>query len=164
MSTGIPPRKGVKQLSSSISLEYNGKHPENWFFEQPCKEFFHVLDQNGGGKNKFFFGDNADVLRYLLKSGFSNKVRLVYIDPPFATASDFVSRNQIHAYSDSICGSEFVEFLRERLVLLRELLASDGSIYLHLDGKMAFQMKIIMDEIFGENNYISCYQIPTLQA
>lgn len=152
MSTGIPPRKGVKQLSSSISLEYNGKHPENWFFEQPCKEFFHVLDQNGGGKNKFFFGDNADVLRYLLKSGFSNKVRLVYIDPPFATASDFVSRNQIHAYSDSICGSEFVEFLRERLVLLRELLASDGSIYLHLDGKMAFQMKIIMDEIFGENN------------
>ena len=103
MSTGIPPRKGVKQLSSSISLEYNGKHPENWFFEQPCKEFFHVLDQNGGGKNKFFFGDNADVLRYLLKSGFSNKVRLVYIDPPFATASDFVSRNQIHAYSDSIC-------------------------------------------------------------
>lgn len=74
-------------------------------------------------------------------------MRLVYIDPPFATASDFVSRNQIHAYSDSICGSEFVEFLRERLVLLRELLASDGSIYLHLDGKMAFQMKIIMDEI-----------------
>lgn len=69
MSTGIPPRKGVKQLSSSISLEYNGKHPENWFFEQPCKEFFHVLDQNGGGKNKFFL-----VIMLMFYVIFSNRV------------------------------------------------------------------------------------------
>ena len=62
------------------------------------------------------------------------------------------SRNQEHAYSDSLCGGEFVEFLRERLILIKELLTDDGSIYLHLDGKMAFTMKLIMDEIFGENN------------
>ena len=64
----------------------------------------------------------------------------------------FVNRNQEHAYSDSLCGGEFVEFLRERLILIKELLTDDGSIYLHLDGKMAFTMKLIMDEIFGENN------------
>ena len=45
-----------------------------------------------------------------------------------------------------------MEFLRERLILIKELLTDDGSIYLHLDGKMAFTMKLIMDEIFGENN------------
>lgn len=152
MATGIPPRNGVKQSKASVTLEYDGKHLEHWFLEQQCKNFYQVSIQNEGGRNKFFFGDNADALRYLVKSGFSGKVRLVYIDPPFATASDFVNRNQEHAYSDSLCGVKFVEFLRERLVLLRELLSSDGSIYLHLDGKMAFQMKIIMDEIFGESN------------
>ncbi len=152
MATGIPPRNSEKQFRIPVTLEYDGKHPEQWFFEQQVKEFHQVSLQNGGGTNAFYFGDNADALRYLLKAGYSGKVQLVYIDPPFSTASNFVNRNQEHAYSDSLCGGAFVEFLRERLVLLRELLSEDGSIYLHLDSKMAFQMKIIMDEIFGENN------------
>ena len=152
MATGIPPRNIEKQFRIPVTLEYDGKHQEQWFLEQQVKEFRQVSLQNGGGTNAFYFGDNADALRYLLKVGYSGKVQLVYIDPPFSTASNFVNRNQEHAYSDSLCGGAFVEFLRERLVLLRELLSEDGSIYLHLDSKMAFQMKIIMDEVFGENN------------
>lgn len=152
MSTGVPPKRSVKQNQAPITLEYTGKHSEQWFLSKRVKPFHRISSQNGGGDNQFYFGDNADVLRYLLSQGYSGKVRLVYIDPPFATASDFVSKDQNFAYSDSLCGGDFIEFLRERLILLRELLAEDGSIYLHLDGNMAFRMKIIMDEIFGESN------------
>ncbi|MDR0354698.1 MAG: site-specific DNA-methyltransferase [Deltaproteobacteria bacterium] len=88
----------------------------------------------------------------MLDNGHKGAVRLIYIDPPFATASNFVNRNQEHAYSDCLGGAEYVEFLRERLIVMRELLAEDGSIYLHLDGHMAFVMKVIMDEVFGEKN------------
>lgn len=49
-----------------------------------------------------------------------------------------------------LCGGEYVEFLRKRLILMRKLLTDDGSIYLHLDNKMVFAMKLIMDELFGE--------------
>lgn len=155
MSTGIPAKDLSLFCDSPVTLEYEGKHPKDWFLQQQPKDFKQVASIHGGGTNSFFFGDNADVLRYLLSQGFAKKVRLVYIDPPFATASVFLGRNQRQAYSDALCGSPFIEFLRERLVLLRELLADDGSIYLHLDNKMTFQMKIIMDEIFGSQNFRS---------
>ncbi len=81
------------------------------------------------------------------------KVTLVYIDPPFATRGTFLSRKQEKAYEDDLFGAEYVESLRHRLILLRELLSSCGSIYLHLDKTMVFQMKLIMDEVFGVANY-----------
>ena len=86
----------------------------------------------------------------------AGKVRLVYIDPPYSTQTAFHSRKLSHAYEDNLTGAEFIEFLRARLIMLRELLAEDGSIYLHLDEKMIFHIKVIMDEIFGLNNYKNC--------
>ena len=88
---------------------------------------------------------------YLLNNGYKGKVKLIYIDPPFATASNFVNRNQEHAYSDFLCGGEYVEFLRERLIIMRELLATDGSIYLHLDGISRTMLCFIpkQENIFG---------------
>ena len=65
---------------------------------------------NGDGQNVLFFGDNIDALAYLLKNGYQNKIKLIYIDPPFATTSNFVNRQQEYAYSDSLCGGEYVEF------------------------------------------------------
>jgi adenine-specific DNA-methyltransferase len=61
-----------------------------------------------------------------------------------------------HAYEDVLHGEEFIEFLRKRLILLREILAEDGSIYVHLDEKMVFHIKVIMDEVFGAENYRNC--------
>ncbi len=78
-----------------------------------------------------------------------------YIDPPFATNSVFQSRTQMDAYSDLLTGAHYLEFLRERLILLRELLADDGSIYVHLDGNMAFYVKVVMDEVFCAKNFRS---------
>ena len=83
------------------------------------------------------------------------KVQLVYIDPPYASQQSFRHRSKLdeHAYHDDLCGSRYIEFLRRRLIFLRELLADKGSIYVHLDSNMAFHMKIVMDEIFGEKNF-----------
>lgn len=93
-------------------------------------------------------------LRHLMEEpSVRGKVTLVYIDPPFATRGTFLSRKQQKAYEDDLCGAEYVEALRERLVLLRELLSLEGSLYLHLDENMIFQMKLIIDEVFGAANY-----------
>ena len=104
--------------------------------------------------NRLYYGDNLHILAALLKDKtVCGKVRLIYIDPPYSTNSVFQSRSQNAAYTDLLAGSHYIEFLRQRLILLRELLAKDGSIYVHLDENMAFHIKVVMDEVFGKNNY-----------
>lgn len=104
--------------------------------------------------NRLYYGENLSVLAALLRdASIKGKVRLVYIDPPFATRMVYQSRSLSDAYSDLLSGSHYVESLRQRLILLRELLADNGSIYVHLDENMAFHIKLIMDEVFGLKNY-----------
>ncbi|TET77151.1 MAG: site-specific DNA-methyltransferase, partial [Candidatus Cloacimonadota bacterium] len=112
-----------------------------------------------GWTNKLIFGDNLQVLKALMddpevydKNTGRGKVRLIYIDPPFATRQEFRGSQDQKAYQDKIIGSQFLEFLRKRLVFLRELLADDGSIYVHLDLKKSHYVKALLDEIFGEQN------------
>lgn len=111
-------------------------------------------------ENKLIFWDNLQVLKTLLVDKDLSKeiaenggIKLIYIDPPFATKSDFKSGEWEKAYGDKIAWSEFIEFLRKRLILMRELLADDGTICVHLDQKKSHYIKIILDEIFGEYNY-----------
>ena len=80
---------------------------------------------------------------------------MVYIDPPFATESDFGAKRGQKAYADKTKGAEFIEFLRKRLIIARELLSDDGCIYVHLDGKKGHYAKIVLDEIFGESNFMN---------
>ena len=123
--------------------------------------------------NMLIFGDNLQALKTLLQMKREGKlknadgtpgIRLVYIDPPFATRQEFKGSQDQKAYQDKIAGAKFLEFLRKRLIFLRELLADDGSIYVHLDYKKAHYVKILMDEIFGENHFrnelIWCYTGP----
>lgn len=151
MATGVPHRDN-KQRKIPIKLVYSGKKEDRDILETQFRPLNKISCINGENENKFFFDDNFNTLLYLLHSGYKEKIELIYIDPPFATESNFLNRKQEHAYSDCLCGGEYVEFLRERLVVMKELLAANGSIYLHLDNKMAFTMKVVMDEIFGENN------------
>lgn len=152
MATGVPPKSKTKQKKIPVQLIYEGKEDTSVILAKPFDNYEEQAAINGGGNNRFFYGDNLNALLYMLNNGYKGRVRLVYIDPPFATTATFVNREQEHAYTDSLCGGEFIEFLRQRLILIRELLADDGSIYLHLDNKMAFAMKLIMDEVFGEAN------------
>ena len=112
-----------------------------------------------GWKNLVVQGDNLQFLKTayinqdtLVRDKIKGKVKLVYIDPPFATKAEFQGGEGNKSYSDKVASSEFLENLRERLIFLRELLATDGSIYIHLDWRKIHQVKVIMDEVFGEDN------------
>lgn len=111
-------------------------------------------------KNMIVFGDNLQFLKtiyenkdLLIKDKVKGKVKLIYIDPPFATTDEFQNKEGAKAYNDKKKGAEFVEFLRKRLIIAREILADDGSIYVHLDSKMSHYIKVLMDEIFGKNQF-----------
>lgn len=116
-------------------------------------------------KSILIHGDNLSGLNYLLnKKNLKGKIDLVYIDPPFATGGNFTitdgrattisnSKNGNIAYSDTLKGADFIEFLRERLILLKELLSEQGSIYLHIDYKIGHYVKVMMDEVFGIENF-----------
>ncbi len=136
-----------------VELTYQGKRSEQAILEtQPVSIRLMWQGVSDHELNSLYFGDNLPLLALLLQT-LRGRVRLIYIDPPFATNSVFQSRAQNDAYADLLVGAHYVEFLRERLILLRELLAEDGSIYVHLDENMAFHIKIIMDEIFGRKNF-----------
>ena len=113
--------------------------------------------------NKLIFGENLQILKTLVqmkKDGQlknedgTDGVKLIYIDPPFATRQEFkVTGEDQVAYSDKLSGAQFIEFIRKRLILAKELLSNDGVIFVHLDQKMVHYIKVIMDEIFGKNNF-----------
>ncbi len=134
-------------------LKYEGKTSENEIINSKAKrEYELILGDNQD--NSLFFGDNLDVMSFLIhQKHLKGKVKLVYIDPPYGTNSIFQSRNQKDSYKDDLIGSHFIEFIRRRLILIRELLSDEGSLYLHLDSNMTFQMKVILDEVFGAKNF-----------
>jgi len=114
-------------------------------------------------ENLLIKGDNILVLQKL-REKYTNKIDLIYIDPPFSTNTTFtigdervstisMSNNDDVAYVDNLKGFDYIEFIRERLVIARELLSDVGSIYLHIDYKIGHYIKIIMDEIFGIDNF-----------
>ena len=123
-----------------------------------------------GWKNKLIWGDNLLVISSLLEK-FAGKIDLIYIDPPFATGADFSFKAQIGESEEEIPKEQsiieekayrdtwgkgtdsFVSMIYERLVLMRDLLAENGSIYVHCDWKMNSLIRIILDEIFGKDNF-----------
>jgi len=157
MATGISQKNGHKNNKEIIvpfRLEYEGKIPiEEIFKTQPAK-LQRVISVDKEPRNQLIYGENLRVLSSLIRDdAVIGKVGLIYIDPPYATGNHFESRKRDHAYQDIMEGAEYLEFLRQRLILLRELLAETGSIYVHLDENMAHAAKIIMDEIFGSKNF-----------
>jgi len=112
--------------------------------------------------NMLIFGDNIQALKTLLQMKQEGKlknadgtpgVRLVYIDPPFGTGDEYRISNGASAYSAKTMGAKFIEFLRKRLIFLREILSYDGSIYIRIDYHFGHYIKIIMDEVFGHENF-----------
>lgn len=143
-----------------MELFYNGKLS----FEQIDNKigdvrFDQALQSNC---NYLIEGENLKALKGLLPY-FHKRIDLIYIDPPFSTNNVFrigkrtgtisCNQNDEIAYSDNLKGSEFLEFLRERLLFAKELLSENGSIYLHIDYKIGHYVKIIMDEVFGIENF-----------
>jgi adenine-specific DNA-methyltransferase len=163
MATGIT-KSTWDNLSCVIPIEdyfgnceyeiiYPYKQPVSEILVEKPKSIYKKI-YNSDTLNSIFFGENFDVLSHLYHNlNFGNKISLIYIDPPFGTNSVFQSRNQRNSYKDDLIGSHYIEFMRIRLILLRELLNKEGSIFVHLDSNMTFQIKIIMDEIYGAKNF-----------
>lgn len=115
--------------------------------------------------NLLIKGDNIEAMKWLLNNGYKGLVDLVYIDPPFATGGTFgidkdgrvatisKSINSTVAYLDTLQGPKFIEFLRERVILIHELLSDKGSLYLHIDYKIGHYVKVMLDEVFGIENF-----------
>lgn len=159
MAVPIPNKSQIARTSQEfgselgVRLEYPGKKSIADILKTPPGSYI-PNPRYTSGDNRLYYADNLPVLAALAKDeAVVGKVRLVYIDPPFATAAAFESRKQKHAYDDHLVGASFIESLRERLILIHHILAEDGSLYLHLDERMAFHFRIVLDEIFGEKNY-----------
>jgi DNA modification methylase len=156
------------ELTKDYKLIYKGKaRKEDIISQTPASPLQKIRSFNSdnafedGWRNMLIFGDNLMALksiyedqreenRYKTKS----RIKLIYIDPPFATKQDFM-KDREKAYRDKIIGSQFIEFIRKRLILMREILADDGSIYVHLDWKKGHYIKAILDEVFGEYNFVN---------
>jgi len=136
------------ERTAVYELQYKGKKSEPDILSRtpaaPLQEMRSFNSDNpfsDDWRNLLIFGDNLLALKALYNDqrganryGTKNKIKLIYIDPPFATKQDFM-KDREKAYRDKVMGAQFIEFIRERLVLLREILADDGSICVHLDTK-----------------------------
>ena len=146
-----------------MNLTYENKNSEKEILERHLS--VELSGKWNDSDNKLIQGDNLFILKTLLDDyNLKSKVDLVYIDPPFATQKNFTvgadrtstisnSLSDILAYSDNLIGADFLEFLRIRLIFLRELMSETASIYLHIDYKIGHYVKIIMDEVFGIRNF-----------
>lgn len=109
-------------------------------------------------QNMIVQGDNLQFLKTcyrdedpLINGKVIGKVKLIYIDPPFGTGDEYGGRNGQDSYSAKMAGTEFIEAIRERSVLLRELLTEDGIFFIRIDHHFGHYIKTSLDELFGKN-------------
>ena len=148
-------------------LNWKGKRPFTSTQFYPAQEKEVYGEEKNGWLNKIFWGDNLQVMSHLLKE-YRGKVDLIYIDPPFDSKADYkksiklkgkniVSNSQSafeeKQYTDIWAKDEYLQFIYERLVLMRELLSRNGVLCIHCDWHKSHYLRAILDEIFGINQF-----------
>ena len=158
-------------------LKWNGKRSFTATSYFPAQEKERHGDEVNGWMNRIYWGDNLQVMSHLLKE-FRGKVDLIYIDPPFDSKADYKKKISLRGknvendhssfedkqYTDIWTNDEYLQFMYERLVLMRELLSDKGSIYLHCDWRKVHYLRLMMDEIFGTNNFRACITWRTMTS
>jgi len=151
---------GKEDAPKEYELTYAGKAREEDIIADtlaaPLQEVRTFNSDNkfdDGWTNKLIFGDNLMALKNLYEDPIiKGKVKLIYIDPPFATKQDFMTKEE-KAYQDKVAGSKFLEFIRKRIIFLKELLNQDGALFIHLDQRKSHYVKVLLDELFIETNF-----------
>lgn len=164
---GKKPLEVVKHCPAQLSEAFGVETP-------PVEPDYDAFKKNGW--NLLFSGDNREILSSLLVAGFRGKVDLIYIDPPFDSGADYVRRVQLRGvgngnggklsgtgqslieqtqYEDIWANDNYLQFMYERLILLRELLSDKGSLYLHCDWHKNHHLRFLLDEVFGADNFIN---------
>jgi DNA methylase N-4/N-6 domain protein len=147
-------------------LRWTGKRPyrATQYFPAQLREKYGV--EKDGWINKIFWGDNLQVMSHMLKD-YRGKIDLIYIDPPFDSKADYKIKVAIKGkraendatafeekqYGDIWTNDEYLQFMYERLLIIRELLSDAGSIYVHCDWHKVHHLRCIMDEVFGVDNF-----------
>lgn len=156
------PIKGMPEI------RWRGKRPftSTIFYPAQLKETFG--EDSDGWMNKIYWGDNLQVMSHLLKH-YRGQVDLIYIDPPFDSKADYKKKIELRGkkaendktafeekqYTDLWSNDEYLQFMYERLVLMRELLSAKGCIYLHCDWHKNHHLRMIMDEVFHPENFVN---------
>lgn len=149
-------------------LRWTGKRPYESTQYYPAQLRERYGEETNGWINKIFWGDNLQVMSHLLKD-YRGKIDLIYIDPPFDSKADYKKKIEVKGvgktetdstsfeekqYGDIWTNDEYLQFMYERLVILRELLSNDGTIFLHCDWHKSHHLRMIMDEVFSPSNFI----------
>ena len=164
---GKKPLEAVRHYPAQLSEAFGVETP-------PVEPDYDAFQKSGW--NLLFSGDNREILSSLLVAGFRGKIDLIYIDPPFDSGADYVRRVQLRGlgngnggkltgagqslieqtqYEDIWANDNYLQFMYERLILLRELLSDKGSIYLHCDWHKSHHLRFLLDEVFGVDNFIN---------
>lgn len=150
-------------------LRWTGKKPyrSTQYFPAQLRERYGY--EKDGWINKIFWGDNLQVMSHMLKE-YRGKIDLIYIDPPFDSKADYKKKIEVKGigkaetdstsfeekqYGDIWSNDEYLQFMYERLIILRELLSDHGCIYLHCDWHKSHHLRMIMDEVFGNNKFVN---------
>ena len=159
-------------------LRWTGKRPYRSTQYYPAQLRESYGEEQNGWINKIFWGDNLQVMSHLLKE-YRGKINLIYIDPPFDSKADYKKTIEVRGvgkaasdstsfeekqYGDIWTNDEYLQFMYERLLLMRELLSDKGSIFMHCDWHKNHHLRCLMDEVFGPSNFVNeiawCYYGP----
>ena len=148
-------------------LRWTGKrtYRSTQYYPAQLKEVYG--EPQNGWMNKIFWGDNLQVMSHMLKE-YRGKIDLIYIDPPFDSKADYKKKIEIKSigtvesdrtsfeekqYGDIWSNDEYLQFMYERFIVMRDLLSENGSIYVHCDWHKSHHLRLVMDEVFGQNNF-----------
>ena len=150
-------------------LRWTGKRPYRSTQYYPAQLRERYGEEKDNWINKIFWGDNLQVMSHLLKE-YRGKIDLIYIDPPFDSKADYKKKIKLKnagtaesdsnsfeekQYSDIWTNDEYLQFMYERLIILRELLSENGSIFLHCDPKKNYHLRCLLDEVFGQGCFVN---------
>ena len=149
-------------------LRWAGKRPFTSTQYFPAQEKERHGEETDGWMNELYWGDNLQVMSHLLKK-YRGRVNLIYIDPPFDSKADYKKTITLRGqkvendhnsfeekqYTDIWTNDEYLQFMYERLILLRELLSDTGSIYIHCDWHKDHLIRCLLDEVFGPEHFIN---------
>jgi site-specific DNA-methyltransferase (adenine-specific)/adenine-specific DNA-methyltransferase len=157
-----------KPIKGFPELHWTGKRPfeSTQYFPAQLREKYG--EEKDNWINKIFWGDNLQVMSHMLKD-YRGKIDFIYIDPPFDSKADYKKKIKLKGkevandsssfeekqYGDIWTNDEYLQFMYERLIILRELLSDTGCIYLHCDYHKSHYLKILMDEVFGSSNHLN---------
>jgi adenine-specific DNA-methyltransferase len=137
-----------KVFTNAKRIDKDGEHKFNGF----------RIDEKGDIKDNLIIKGNNLLALHSLKKRFAGKVKLIYIDPPYNTGNDSFK------YNDSFNHSTWLTFMKNRLEVAKELLKNDGIIFIQIDSEERDYLKILLDDIFGRDNYLNNVVVRKKQA